>query len=219
MELNADLLRSKERIAQLGKKHTVAQGAVGGMRIPPGQREVAKMVVMAPIVRDLQEISRDRWQLRVDGLVERSLTLSYDELLALARTNALYDIHCVTSWSRLDQRFTGVDFDLILSLVQPTQEAKFVIFESEADGYSTNVSLDELRCERALLAYEIDEAPISLAYGGPVRMVIPHLYYWKSSKYITRIRFVREDELGFWEVRGYHNHADPWKEERYSGND
>ena len=217
MELNQDLLRAKVAIAQRGKKHTVASEAVGNMRIPPGQREVAKMVAMAPIVRDLSEIHRDKWQLHVSGLVNNPLTLNYEQLLALPLTEAKYDIHCVTAWSRLDQGFTGVDFDAIIALVQPTSEARFVIFESEADGYSTNVSLAELQSERALLTYAIDGSPISLAYGGPVRMVIPHLYYWKSSKYITHIRFVAEDELGFWEVRGYHNHADPWTEERYSG--
>jgi DMSO/TMAO reductase YedYZ molybdopterin-dependent catalytic subunit len=217
MELNQDLLRAKELMAQSGKKHINTSGAVGGMRIPPGQREVAKMVAMAPIVRDLTEIPRDVWRLQIDGLVEHPITLSYDELLGLPPTEAVYDIHCVTSWSRLDQGFTGVDFDQILALIRPTQEAQYVLFESEADGYSTNVSLAELRSQRALLTYAIDGAPISLAYGGPVRMVIPHLYYWKSSKYITRIRFVAEDTPGFWEVRGYHNHADPWTEERYSG--
>jgi DMSO/TMAO reductase YedYZ molybdopterin-dependent catalytic subunit len=203
-------------MVQRGKKHTINHEAIGEMRIPPGQREVARMVAMAPIVRDLTEIPRDEWQLQIDGLVEHPLTLSYNELLALPRTETVYDIHCVTSWSRLDQGFTGVDFDALLALVMPTKEAQFILFESEADGYSTNVSLAELQSQRALLAYAIDGAPISLAYGGPVRMVIPHLYYWKSSKYITRIRFVAEDKPGFWEVRGYHNHADPWTEERYS---
>lgn len=109
-----------------------------------------------------------------------------------------------------------MDFYEIINLVHPNQNAKYVIFESENDGYTTNVSLDELLTYDALVATEIDGAPIPLEYGGPVRMVIPHLYYWKSCKYVTGIRFASEDERGFWEVRGYHNHADPWKEERYS---
>ena len=122
----------------------------------------------------------------------------------------------MTSWSRLGQQFAGVDFQKILALVEPKSDARYVIFESENDGYMTNVSLEELKTHDALIATAIDDAPITLAYGGPVRMVIPHLYYWKSCKYVTGIRFVTDDERGFWEVRGYHNHADPWKEERYA---
>lgn len=142
--------------------------------------------------------------------------LDFQDLENLGIEDFVFDIHCVTSWSRLDQSFRGVDFGKILALVRPLPSARHVIFESSNDGYSTNCILEELREHTAIVATHIDGKPIDLAYGGPIRMVIPHLYYWKSSKYVTSIRFVREDEPGFWEVRGYHNHADPWKDERYS---
>ena len=144
------------------------------------------------------------------------MILDFADLEKLGIEDFTFDIHCVTSWSRLDQKFQGVNFSKILEIVQPKANAKYVVFESRNDGYSTNVSLAELHENPAIIATAIDGAPIPLAYGGPIRMVIPHLYYWKSSKYVTDIRFLSEDEPGFWEVRGYHNHADPWKEERYS---
>ena len=181
-----------------------------------GQRQVDKMVPMIAIVRDLEETPLSEWKLTISGEVENPITLDYSDLETLGIEDFIFDIHCVTSWSRLDQSFRGVDFAKIIALVKPLPTAKHVIFESTNDGYSTNCILDELRENPTLIATHIDEKPISLAYGGPIRMVIPHLYYWKSSKYVTDIRFVREDEPGFWEVRGYHNHADPWKDERFS---
>lgn len=186
------------------------------MRVPVGQRQVDKMVPMIAIVRDLKETPLSEWKLVISGEVENPVTLDFSDLEKLGIEDFTFDIHCVTSWSRLDQDFRGVDFTKILSLVKPLPTAKHVIFESANDGYSTNCILEELRENPTLIATHIDGKPISLAYGGPIRMVIPHLYYWKSSKYVTHIRFVREDEPGFWEVRGYHNHADPWKDERFS---
>lgn len=210
---NDDLIRAKEAVAK--RKIQTPSGAEG-MRIPAGQRQVEKMIKMAPIVRDLKETPLSEWKLVISGEVENPVTLDYSDLENLGIEDFIFDIHCVTSWSRLDQSFRGIDFMKILSLVKPLPEAKHVIFESTNDGYSTNCVLEELRENPAIIATHIDGNPIQLTNGGPIRMVIPHLYYWKSSKYVTHIRFVREDEPGFWEVRGYHNHADPWKEERYS---
>ena len=135
------------------------------MRIPVGQREVAHMVAMQPIVRDLSEISHRDWILQIEGLVQNPLKLTYEDLLLLPKSEPTYDIHCVTSWTKLDQQFSGVDFRLILEMVQPLAEAKHVIFESVADAYSTNVVLAELQAYPSLLAYEIEGAPIELRYG------------------------------------------------------
>ncbi len=205
-------IKGKLAVAKAGLKKSLP----ASNELPAGQRLVSKMVAMAPIVRDLTETPRDKWQLKIYGSVANPVTLDWQSLHALGIEDKTFDIHCVTSWSKLGQKFKGVDFYEILNLVHPTEDARYVIFESDNDGYTTNVSLDELLAYDALVATEIDDEPISLAYGGPVRMVIPHLYYWKSCKYLTGIRFAAEDERGFWEVRGYHNHADPWKEERYS---
>lgn len=211
---NELLIRAKESLA---RKHVpVPPVGTEGMRLPGGQRLVQKMVAMAPIVRDLSETPLTDWKLNVSGEIENPLTLDFSDLEKLGIEDFVFDIHCVTSWSRLDQKFQGVNFSKLLDIVRPNANAKYVVFESRNDGYSTNVSLAELRENPAIIATAIDGESISLAYGGPIRMVIPHLYYWKSSKYVTDIRFLSEDEPGFWEVRGYHNHADPWKEERYS---
>lgn len=210
---NDDLIRAKEAVA---KRKIHATIGAEGMRIPAGQRQVENMIKMAPIVRDLRETPLSEWKLVISGEVENPVTLDYSDLENLGIEDFVFDIHCVTSWSRLDQSFCGVDFMKIIALVKPHSTTKHVIFESANDGYSTNCVLAELRENPAIIATHIDGNLIPLANGGPIRMVIPHLYYWKSSKYVTHIRFVREDEPGFWEVRGYHNHADPWKEERYS---
>lgn len=193
------LIRAKESLA---RKH-VPTPPVGteGMRVPGGQRLVQKMVAMAPIVRDLSETPLTDWKLNVSGEIEHPLTLDFADLEKLGIEDFTFDIHCVTSWTRLDQKFRGVNFSKLLDIVQPKPNAKYVVFESRNDGYSTNVSLVELRENPAIIATQIDGSPISLAYGGPIRMVIPHLYYWKSSKYVTDIRFLSEDEPGFWEVR------------------
>lgn len=196
---NELLIRAKESLA---RKHVpVPPIGTEGMRLPGGQLLVQKMVAMAPIVRDLSETPVAEWQLRVSGEIENPLTLDFSDLEKLGIEDFTFDIHCVTSWSRLDQKFQGVDFVKLLDIVRPKPNARYVVFESRNDGYSTNVSLAELRENPSIIATAIDGEPIPLAHGGPIRMVIPHLYYWKSSKYVTDIRFLSEDEPGFWEVR------------------
>jgi DMSO/TMAO reductase YedYZ molybdopterin-dependent catalytic subunit len=121
----------------------------------------------------------------------------------------------VTTWSKFDIRWGGVRFVDLIEFVKPTPNAKYVIAES-SDGYTTNNPLEEMLDENILLAYELDGAPLPREHGGPVRVIIPHLYAWKGAKFLKGLRFQAEDEPGFWETRGYHNHGDPWKEERYS---
>lgn len=184
-------------------------------RIPPGQRIVPAMIAMPPIVRTYPHIDPAAWMLRVYGEVEEEAEWNWESVVNLSPQEFVVDFHCVTHWSKLDQGFTGVPFSEIISRVKPNPNVTHVIFEC-VEGYTTNVEYGDVANHVAFLAFEMDGKPIEDKFGGPVRAVIPHLYGWKSAKWVTGIRFVSKDEPGFWEVRGYHNHADPWNEERYS---
>ncbi len=184
-------------------------------RLPPGQHVVPEIVAMPPISDNYSHLAKKDWQLHVYGEVEKETSWNWEEFNALAQKDFIIDFHCVTHWSKLDQPFFGVDFSDILKIVKPKLKANFVIFES-FDGYTTNVSLEELRQNTAFIATKMNGQEIEDKFGGPARVVIPHLYAWKSAKFIKAIRFQEKDEPGFWEQRGYHNHGDPWKEERYS---
>ncbi len=213
-ELNKKYIDAKKKAAEnmAGARH----GSNGGKnRVPPGQRVVPKMVAMPPITIRYPKIDRKEWKLRVYGEIDKEMVWNYEELMKLGVEEFTVDFHCVTTWSKLDQVFTGIDFKKIMNAVRPTKDVKHVIFES-ADGYTTNVVYQELLDNPSFVAMKMNDDFITTEYGGPVRFVIPHLYGWKSAKFLTGIRFVSHDEPGFWEVRGYHNHADPWKEERFS---
>ncbi|OGZ33650.1 MAG: hypothetical protein A2Y98_01820 [Candidatus Portnoybacteria bacterium RBG_19FT_COMBO_36_7] len=184
-------------------------------RLPPGQHTVARMVAMPPITGEYPHIKKKEWKLRVYGEVEKETTIDWQEFFGLPQKEYKIDFHCVTRWSRLDQEFSGVDFAEILKIARPKSSARHVIFEC-FDGYTTNVPLKELKSNTAFIATKMDDQEIEDKFGGPARAVIPHLYAWKSAKFLKSIRFEKKDEPGFWESRGYHNHGDPWKEERYS---
>jgi DMSO/TMAO reductase YedYZ molybdopterin-dependent catalytic subunit len=184
-------------------------------RLPPGQHVVSRMVAMPPISGKYPNIEKEKWSLRAYGLVKNEKTWTWPEFLKLQQRDFKIDFHCVTSWSRFDQEFSGVAFEYIIKAVSPKPETKFVIFECY-DGYSTNVPLAELKENVAFVATKMDGRDIKDKFGGPARAVIPHLYAWKSAKFLKAVRFEELDEPGFWETRGYHNHGDPWKEERYS---
>ncbi len=159
---NEALLRAKESVA---KRKALPKSSLSDSRVPEGQRRVPAMVAMAPIVRDLEETSLSEWKLTISGAVKHPVTLDILDLETLGVETFIEDIHCVTTWSKLDQSFEGVDFSKILALVAPTERAKYVIFESKNDGYSTNCVLEELRSNTSFLATKIDGKPISLAYG------------------------------------------------------
>jgi DMSO/TMAO reductase YedYZ molybdopterin-dependent catalytic subunit len=184
-------------------------------KLPPGQHAVTKMVAMPPIGGSHPHIDKKDWRLRVCGEVENEIIWNWEEFNKLTQKDFVVDFHCVTHWSKLDQPFFGVEFSDVLRIVKPKPKAKFVIFES-ADGYTSNVVLKELKENFAFIATKMNGVEIEDKFGGPARVVIPHLYAWKSTKYLTAIRFQEKDEPGFWETRGYNNHGDPWKEERYS---
>jgi DMSO/TMAO reductase YedYZ molybdopterin-dependent catalytic subunit len=160
-------------------------------------------------------IQIERWKLHVGGRVENPIAWSWAEFMAEPQEDFLSDIHCVTQWSRYDNHWQGVSARHVLDLVKPKADAKHLIFHSY-DGYTTNVKRSVFEEPNVLLAHSWEGKPVSREHGGPLRVIIPDWYLWKSAKWVSRIEFVAEDQPGFWELRGYHNEADPWKEERYS---
>jgi DMSO/TMAO reductase YedYZ molybdopterin-dependent catalytic subunit len=207
------LTRTKEKWAREGKFLTGRRARPEEDRLPPGQHLVRDWPVLDLGLQP--DIPKDRWRLDVGGLVERPAELDVASFSALPRSRLTSDIHCVTSWSRYDNAWEGLSTADLLAHVVPSGEARFVQLLSY-DGYTTNMGLEDFAAEDALLADGWEGAPLSREHGGPVRLVVPHLYFWKSAKWLKGIVFAADDERGFWEVRGYHNHADPWREERYS---
>ena len=181
--------------------------------LPPGQYEVAslrKLHVEVPGIYD-----EDNWTLKVDGLVENPLVFSYRELMNLPRAVRVSDFHCVTGWSKLKNTWEGTLFSTIMRESKPLKEARYATVECE-NGYSTSLPLSDLAGDDVMLAYRLDNAELPHLNGGPLRLVVPHKYAYKSAKWVRRIRFTEKQELGFWETRGYSNTADPWTEDRYS---
>ncbi len=213
-QFRAKLIRRKQEWAAEGRLLTGRTARPESERLPPGQREVKNWPVLDLGARP--RIDLKLWRLVVDGLVESPITLDWQGFQDLPQSEAVSDIHCVTAWSRYDNRWRGVLVSDLLSLVQPKPEAKFVLLQSY-DTYTTNLPLAEFAVPDALLATHWEGEPLTVEHGGPLRVVVPQLYFWKSAKWVKRISFVAQDQPGFWEARGYHNHGDPWKEERYSG--
>ncbi len=181
-------------------------------RIPPGQHVTKNWPLL-----DLgyqPAIDKCDWSLSLSGLIDQPCKLTWDDFQALPQIDTVSDIHCVTAWSRLDNHWRGVATQEILALARPKAEARFVLLKSY-DGYSTNLPLAAFADSDVLLATHWEGEPLSRDHGGPVRLILPKLYLWKSPKWIRDIRFMDEDLRGFWEVRGYHNEGDPWKEQRY----
>jgi DMSO/TMAO reductase YedYZ molybdopterin-dependent catalytic subunit len=181
-------------------------------RLPPGQYLTEKWPVLH--AGDVPEVDLRTWDFRVWGRVERTLRLSWDELTALPSSEITLDIHCVTRWSRFDTRFRGVHWRELAKLVEPQASARYVVAHAE-QGFTSNVPLAYLEDERALLAYEADGEPLTPEHGWPLRLVVPQTYFWKSAKWLRGLELLSDDRPGFWERYGYHNDADPWKEQRY----
>ena len=182
-------------------------------RIPPGQVRTRKWPVLqwGPI----PEVATDDWSLKVFGLVDQPLEFTFDEFLALPQVKVYSDFHCVTTWSRLDNIWEGVRTSEVLDRAGVQLAAKFVILHGHDDGFTTNLPLDDFAADDALLAHRHDGRPLSADHGGPVRAVVPRLYAWKSAKWLKGVELVAEDAPGYWERCGYHNHGDPWTEERH----
>ena len=207
-------IAAKQKWAEKQKAAGVTARAVASAgRLPPGQKLTAGFPVLDLGVQP--DIPLNEWTLSLDGLVEKPGTLSWEAFNALPQVEDISDFHCVTTWSKYDCRWGGVAFTTLYELVQPRAEAKFVYFTSY-DGYSTNVPLAQCLDDDVLVATSFDGAPVPREHGGPARVIIPKLYAWKGAKFVKTITFLAEDKLGFWEVRGYSNTADPWTEDRYA---
>jgi DMSO/TMAO reductase YedYZ molybdopterin-dependent catalytic subunit len=206
------LVETKQKWADEGRLLTGRHADPAAERLPPGQREVKNWPVLDLGVQP--PIPVEKWRLDVTGLVENPISWSWQDFVGHAQAKITSDIHCVTAWSRFDNHWEGVSTKHLLELVKPKPQAKFVIQHSY-DGYMTNVALEDFAGDDVLLASKWEGKPISREHGGPVRLVLPKLYFWKSAKWLTKLEFVEIDKPGFWEVRGYNNHGDPWLEERY----
>jgi DMSO/TMAO reductase YedYZ molybdopterin-dependent catalytic subunit len=181
-------------------------------RLPPGQYLTEKWPVLH--AGDVPDVDLAAWDLRIWGQVERPLRLSWEDFTALPSTEITLDIHCVTRWSRFDATFRGVHWRQLADLVEPRPSARYVVAHAE-QGFTANVPLAYLEDDEALLAYEAEGQPLTPEHGWPLRLVVPQKYFWKSAKWLRGLELLPRDQPGFWERYGYHNEADPWKEERY----
>lgn len=182
-------------------------------RTPPGQHLVSDFPVLHAGSVPYREAPAD-WDLRIWGEVERPVSLSLAEFRALPSTRLTCDIHCVTTWSKLDTRWDGVPFSWVIETCRPTAAATHVIAHAEED-YTANLPLEVLRSPDVLLADRFDNLPLEPEHGYPVRLLVPSRYLWKSAKWLRGLEFTTQDAPGFWERLGYSDSADPWKEERY----
>ena len=181
-------------------------------RLPPGQYLTEKWPVLH--AGSVPKTDLATWDFNVTGEVESPITLTWEEFKALLASEITIDIHCVTRWSRFDTSFRGVHWRELAKLVMPKQSARFVVAHAE-QGYTSNVPLEAIEDEHALLAYEADGRPLEPDHGWPLRLVVPSRYFWKSAKWLRGLELLDHDEPGFWERYGYHNDADYWQEERY----
>ena len=182
-------------------------------RVPPHQRVTSKLPTLTygPVPR----IDLARWRFEVDGLVEEPLSFTWEEFTALPQVTLVSDIHCVTGWSLLDSAWEGVSSAELLERVRLKPEARYAMVQCYGN-YTTNLSLADLLAENVLFAHKFAGQPLTPEHGWPLRLVVPHLYFWKSAKWVRGLTFVEHDRAGFWESAGYHIRGDPWKEERYS---
>jgi DMSO/TMAO reductase YedYZ molybdopterin-dependent catalytic subunit len=182
-------------------------------RVPPGQRLVTDFPVLQ--AGRVEHIDSAEWELALWGLIDRPRTLDWRALLDLPAIEQTSDIHCVTGWSKLDTHWKGVRVSELLRDVEIGTGARHVVAHAAA-GWTTNLPLEELLHDDVLLAYEYGGNPLGAEHGGPVRLLVPRLYFWKSAKWLNGLEFTAEQRLGYWEVRGYHALGDPWLEQRYS---
>jgi DMSO/TMAO reductase YedYZ molybdopterin-dependent catalytic subunit len=190
-----------------GKRRTVDPS-----RVPPGQHVVGDFPVLS--AGPTPHTPLGQWTFAIKGAVDTPVTWTWEEFTALPSEAVTVDIHCVTKWSKLDTKWTGVSMDTLLGHVQTT--AAYVTAFSEG-GYTTNVPLADLTGGKAWVAYKYDDGPLEAEHGGPARLLVPHLYFWKSAKWVRGLELTRDDVPGFWERNGYNNRGDPWREERYRG--
>jgi len=211
-EITSKLSESKIRWAKEGRFLTGWIAERSSARLPPGQHLTEAWPILDLGYKPYIELAS--WRLDISGDVNSPRCLSWDEVAALPQTKATSDIHCVTSWSRFDNHWEGVSTKDLIAFVRARQSARFVRLTG-CDGYTTNLSIEDFSQSGALLAHSWDGRPLIREHGAPLRLVVPHLYFWKSAKWLKSITFLTADEPGYWETRGYHNVGDPWLEQRY----
>jgi DMSO/TMAO reductase YedYZ molybdopterin-dependent catalytic subunit len=192
----------------LGRRRPVADPS----RVPPGQYVTNDFPVLS--AGPTPHTPLDQWNFTIQGVVEKSVSWPWQEFVALPSENVTVDIHCVTKWSKLDTTWKGVSVDTLLDGVDST--AEYLTAYSDG-GYTTNLALEDVTDGKAWVAYEYAGEPLEPEHGGPARLLVPHLYFWKSAKWVRGLDLTVQDEPGFWEMYGYHNHGDPWLEQRYQG--
>jgi len=186
----------------------------GGERIPPGQYKVERLPVLH--YGGVPQTDLESWDFRVVGLVKEEHRWTYTEFTSLPTKRIVVDVHCVTRWSKLDTAWEGVPFSEVMKQIRPLPEARFVMVRAE-EGFTTNLPLEDLTREDVLFAWRYNDEPLTPEHGYPLRLVVPHLYFWKSAKWVRGLEFIAHDRPGFWEAYGYHMRGDPWKEERFGG--
>jgi DMSO/TMAO reductase YedYZ molybdopterin-dependent catalytic subunit len=191
-----------------GKRRTDVSSA----RVPPGQHVVNDFPVLS--AGPTPRIPLDRWMFTIDGEIDQPRNWTWEQFQALPQEEITVDIHCVTKWTKLDTKWKGVSVDTLLEGFDTA--AEYVLAKS-AGGYTTNMPLDEITGHKAWVVHEYDGEPLHPEHGGPARLLVPHLYLWKSAKWVWGLTLLNEDQPGFWETNGYNNHGDPWREERYWG--
>ena len=188
------------------------RGTVDPSRVPPGQYVTRDFPVLS--AGPTPRAHLDDWSFRIDGAVESAMSWSWPELTALPAEDITRDIHCVTKWSKLDTRWRGVSVDVLFEDI--ATRAAYLTAWSDG-GYTTNLPLADVRDGKAWVVYEYDGRPLEPEHGGPARLLVPHLYFWKSAKWVRGLTLTTDNQPGFWEGYGYHNYGDPWREQRYQG--
>ncbi|MEA2211627.1 MAG: hypothetical protein QOF83_1575 [Solirubrobacteraceae bacterium] len=199
--------RGRRRAASLG---------IDPARLPPGQSPTVKWPVLS--LGDTPRVATDQWLLSVDGAVAAPYVLNWEQFVSQEQSLWTGDIHCVTRWSKFGMGWRGVDVKTLIDRARPQADATHLMAHCYG-GYTTDMPLSDVLEHPALVAHEADGAPLEPDHGGPARLLVPHLYLWKSAKWIQRLEIMVGDRLGFWEENGYHHRGDPWREERYSVDD
>lgn len=186
-------------------------------RLPPGQHITERFPVLQK--GRIPLVERESYKLLIEGEIENPTEFSLDDLKKIQDKEIIADIHCVTSWSKFNTKWGGISFQKLFSIVKPKKTALFIEFYCADGGFTTTVPIERLKAENTILALTYEGEPINDKHGGPVRPIIPDLYFYKSAKWVVKITFLKEDRLGYWERAGYSNKADPWKQQRYSYQD
>lgn len=183
-------------------------------RLPPGQYKTTDFPVLS--LGPTPQVDLETWTLEVSGLVGKPQRWTWVEFAKLPMEQMTRDIHCVTKWSKFDTEWKGVSLDTIMERADSAGHGATTLIAHSYDGYTTNLPIEDIRGGRAMVATAYKGNPISAEHGGPARLLVPHLYFWKSAKWLKKLEFVSHDMPGFWETRGYHNYGDPWREQRYT---